>query len=643
MHAYFILPISGMMTLLAFAGFSGRQAALSAAEPPRIPPGAYGTNIHMIDRVGEDMENHQTVLESMKKAGCIWGRSDNYWRVYEREDGTWDFSDPDRFFQLANRIGVKILPVICAADLHVPKQYKPLSQHLPEYRKYLEKFVSRYHKQVKCWEISNEPDAGGPNTRIVEHKDPRKFMDLLSLSFQTIKAIDPEAVVVPGGMCGSDNDLVNYAYLEQLLKLGLAKNSDVINIHPYLDSNLPEEIYPQGLQRLHALLKKYGADQKPIWVTELGDSIGTPPDWKRYYQIAFEKAKINPAKTDLIVIEDPQWHFFTEGWMLNEETFGVKFRAKKAIRLKDLDKVPSDSVLLLGTNGDFPSAYLSALQRYLKRGGTIVSAWVMPLYFDIALAPDGTIRRTKISEKNNPPLHIGWEAFWTKKGVPSNFRNLKSDEPEMTGWRKFNMAGRFLSEQHLQKGDQFIPLVYAEEKAMKYPVAGVYRFNSQLKGNAIVSLMWGYPFKARTSHSSAKSWPRAALLLHAGGVDKVFSYKYRINKNRKRQDYGLHDWDLKKQDTAIALDTFFEVFPEKTKFSILHRHSPWIAKAVRPDGKTVHAVWLRQGKAKFQLHFDRPVEKAIDYLGKPLVIEGDCLEISDGPTYFIGPEKLTLP
>ncbi|MGF0036895.1 hypothetical protein [Victivallis vadensis] len=627
--------------LLNITGILLGGIVLSGTEPT-IPAGIYGTNIHMIDRVGEDMEDYQAVFASMRASGCLWGRSDNYWITNEPQPGKWYFEETDRFFRDARQAGITILPIFTAADLHLPAHYKPLSAHLSEYRAYLEKFVGRYRDSVKCWQISNEPNSGGSSTRQLECGDYRTYLNLLKLSYETIKATDPEATVVHAGIIGTDNSVTDFGYLERELSEGMANYCDVLSIHPYLESNYPEELYPAGLEKLRQLLKKYGAEHKPLWVTELGDSIGTPPEWEKYYPVAFREAGIDPARTTLLVIEDPEWNFFTEGWMLNAENLGVRFRTKCSIRMMELARQPADTVLLLGTNGDFPIRFYPALQDYLRRGGTIVSAWIMPLYFELTKENGKQVKRQKVEARHMKGLHLGWEAFWTQKGIPGEFSRLRSAFPDMPDFSRYRMAGRILSEKNLHPGDRLIPLIYAEDGGCQRPVAGVYRFNSEFKGNAIINLCWGYPFKARHASDSARTWPRSVLLLRAGGVDKVFTYKYRIHKNRTAQDYGLHNWNLKPLPGAQALKTLFRLFPEKTRIDVVNRDRPWIARGIRPDGKVVHAVWLRHGSAPFRLTFSGKLESVTDYQGLPLDWNDDKLVVTDAPLYLLGPETITV-
>lgn len=620
--------------------FAGCLAA--AGGEPAIPSGIYGSNVHLIDRVGEDMENYPALLNSMRSEGCTWGRSDNYWVTNEPAPGKWNFEETDRFFRDARKVGVTILPIFVCSDQHIPVHYRPFFSHLPEFRAYLERFVTRYRDTVKCWQISNEPNSGGGQTRMPACGDYRNYLKLLKLAHETIKKAAPEAAVIHAGLIGIDNELTGFDYLERELKEGMAQYCDVLSIHPYLESNHPEEIYPAGLERLKRLLKRYGAERKPLWVTELGDSIGTPPEWEKFYPAAFEKAGIDPARTVLAVIEDPEWNFFTEGWMLHEGNLGVKFREKRAIRLAGLKNLEPRSVLLLGTSGDFQAEFYPALQNYLRRGGTIVSTWVPPLFFELSRDKSGRQVRKKVERKYLAGLHLNWEAFWTCPGLPREFRTLRSAFPGMTDFGRFRMAGRVLSEANLKPGDALIPLVYGEENGIRYPVAGVYRFNSDFKGRAIVSLMWGYPFKARSAADSARSWPRSVLLLRAGGVEKVFTYKYRIHKNRTAQDFGLHSWNLEKHDGAVALETLFRLFPEGTSLRIVHRHNPWIIRGVRPDGRVVHAVWLRQGSREFRLNRHGMAAETVDYLGRSVKLPGGPVPVSDAPLYLSGPERVTV-
>lgn len=161
---------------------------------------------------------------------------------------------------------------------------------------YVSALVSRYSAgpyNVKYWAIYNEPDAasagnqtncaGRPGVEVFgDH--PQEYVNTLQLAYQIIKAPDPSAVVLLGGIaydCFTTDvscHLFVRDFLPDILDLGAASYFDAMNFHYYPNWDLRWESESGGLpgirgktQVIQAVLAAHGVT-KPIVCTELGSS-----------------------------------------------------------------------------------------------------------------------------------------------------------------------------------------------------------------------------------------------------------------------------------------------------------------------------------------------------------------------------------
>jgi hypothetical protein len=125
---------------------------------------------------------------------------------------------------------------------------------------------------VAAWEIWNEEDSaawwsGGP--------DPAAYAQLLKATYPVVKAADPNATVVLGGLVGND-----YPFLEGVYQAGGKGYFDAVGVHtdtacnvlsPYDFLRGPDNrmIVDSFLayREVHATMLANG-DDKPIWMTE---------------------------------------------------------------------------------------------------------------------------------------------------------------------------------------------------------------------------------------------------------------------------------------------------------------------------------------------------------------------------------------
>lgn len=208
---------------------------------------------------GDEHQVARQELKLMRSAGIGWVRTDFDWSGVEREPGTWQFDHLDETVAWAEAAGVRLLPIL---DYDVAWA-RPAHEHLDKWLDYVRRVVTRYKDRLRYWEVWNEPDLEG---FWKDKPNPKDYAKLLNATHATIKRIDPELVVLHGGVSG-----IPWSYLEGVYAAGGKDAFDVMNVHPYRYPSSPEQrpLY-DDLVRLRRLMEKHGDPAKPIWITEMG-------------------------------------------------------------------------------------------------------------------------------------------------------------------------------------------------------------------------------------------------------------------------------------------------------------------------------------------------------------------------------------
>ncbi len=165
----------------------------------------------------------------MRQADIGWARTDFDWTtVQPRQDGPWDYSLIDRTVQSAEEGGITILPIL-GYDV---AWARPAYKHLDAWRQYVRNIVSRYKGRLHYWEVWNEPDL---EQFWKDTPDAAHYTLLLKAAYEEIKAVDPSAQVLLGGVSGIPMD-----YLKGIYDAGGGAFFDIMNVHPYRYPLTPE-------------------------------------------------------------------------------------------------------------------------------------------------------------------------------------------------------------------------------------------------------------------------------------------------------------------------------------------------------------------------------------------------------------------
>jgi hypothetical protein len=248
-------------------------------------------------------------------------------------------------------------------------------------------------------------------------------------------------------------------------------------------------------------------------------------------------------------------------------------------------------------------------------------------------------------------FHVGWDAFWTREGVPSK-ATWQRPAKEFEGKIELDprlLAG-FLHTRNLKPGDVFIPVVEGGDEKFTGVLAGIYRFNSDLRGNFIFCLgcgpAWENQFIGETRQ--AEYIPRGILLSRLHGIDKVFIYNFRNDEwymkgDHREAHFGLVRQNLDPKPAFHSYRTLTRMCPagatppERTVNS-----AAYLVSWRRPDGKKVWALWSRFRPRTFEFKTEGKIESAVDFLGNELPIPEKTITVSPQIQYLVGPGKVTL-
>jgi len=586
----------------------------------------YGICAHLqrweYDRADEE-------LTMMQAAGINSVRFDLDWKILEREPGKWDFQKFDSLFQMAGGQHVEVLPILGYETAWA----NPAHRHLPEFLNYVETVIKRYGKNTPYVEIWNEQNhanswPGKPNGA--------EYASLLTAVSQKIKEINPKIKVVYGGTAG-----IPAGYLEDSFKAGAAQAADIIAVHPYRWSEVPESTLASDIVSLRALMTRYGAGDKPIWFTEMGYStVERIPFLPRLLPRLLAAMEMTPAETTCIVLQDQQYLYYTENPMFEIKELMPEVKAIKGIALPDLKTLPAapDTLLVLPENETFPAIFLPDLTDYLRRGGRVLSPGGLPFYFDLRREDDGRISKIQVNDRYIKELHLNWYTFWTRPGTPKSVNNFEFPAGDTGQPLPFLNGFRFFDDRNLASGDRLQPVLWGRQGDFCGIMAGVYHLDSDLKGKIAVCGNLANRNEGTSSRNQAELLARTMLISFAAGVERIYWYSLRSTEKDQfdREAYfGIIRKNLSPQPAYYAYKTLTAMFPPgSTALQITRRGVLHFANWRKPDGIPVSAVWTAQGNQPITIRLSGTLTCATDLLGQKQEMQPDasnCLSIKAGP------------
>jgi len=258
------------------AALSGCVAVFANALPgaTRLEPRlAVGVQFHCT--WSQTDARRTAIATSLAGAGVKTVRIDIGWQSLEPRRhrlSRWHIRLADRCVNLARARGMEVLGTLLwtpawangGRDQSTPPRRRADFAHFSRWA------ARHFRGRVDAWEVWNEP-----NDWSFWHGSARRYVRLLRAAYPAIKAGDPNALVVFGGLMHNDDRFLARAYAA-----GAHGAFDVMATHAY-QGDAPPETADDGddwwlithVPAIHDLMARHGDGGKPIWFTELGWSV----------------------------------------------------------------------------------------------------------------------------------------------------------------------------------------------------------------------------------------------------------------------------------------------------------------------------------------------------------------------------------
>ena len=276
-----LVNVTRLAILLAVAVALLAALPAGAAAQRAVPPLFYGANWEGEIEMNAPDSLRDAEHARMATSGVESVRVPFEWmRAQPRKGLPFDFTRTDRVVRHAAAHGLDVLPVVILAPRWA-RQHRDFAHSPPkapsDYARYLRALIDRYGpggafwvmnpalppRPITAWQIWNEPHLqyqwSIPNGRDYAPG----YGKLLRTAYRAIKAEDPLATVVLGGISN-----FSWQYLDHLYRKGRIKGAfDVAAMHPYTSK-------PSGVvtltKRFRIVMRRHGDPKLPIWITELG-------------------------------------------------------------------------------------------------------------------------------------------------------------------------------------------------------------------------------------------------------------------------------------------------------------------------------------------------------------------------------------
>lgn len=208
--------------------------------------------------------------ELMEDAFVRQTRTPFLWMGVEPRKGYYDWARFDRAVNTLSARNIDVIggllysaPWASSAPAGTPVadlQYYP-PKSMADYAAYAAAVVHRYKDRVHVWEVWNEPND---DLYWKSGEDPVAYAAMLKAAYVAIKAEDPTATVISGGLGGFE-----LSFMEGLRSQGALNSMDGFGLHTYVAGAPEKGLAAVWIDNAAAYLQRY-VGGKPIWITEMG-------------------------------------------------------------------------------------------------------------------------------------------------------------------------------------------------------------------------------------------------------------------------------------------------------------------------------------------------------------------------------------
>jgi hypothetical protein len=217
------------------------------------------------------------------RVNLAWGS------VQPGPDAPYDWGHYDPVILGAAQHGVRVLATVYSTPSWATPmaEIPPLGSSLPGFEDFVRAAARRYGPEGTLWQ--HHPDApklpittwqvwNEPNSPLFWKPSPDagRYLSLLRGFDSALRGVDPQARILIGGLFPTPRGGIPMGdFLTDLYEGGGRKLFDAVAIHPY--ARTPRDAIDR-IAQMRQVMRRFGDDGKPIWVTEVGwASAGTPP------------------------------------------------------------------------------------------------------------------------------------------------------------------------------------------------------------------------------------------------------------------------------------------------------------------------------------------------------------------------------
>ena len=322
---------------------------------------------------GTSQADINTTISSMAAAGIKWVRAGVSWAAGEEHgkgvSNQGYLSQMDYAVAQARAAGMEVLMPIAdgvpywasadpakyadASGQHWNKYWRPANAS--DYGDFMRAMVNRYKGfGVRTYEVWNEPNhsrfwPSGPNAS--------EFTALLAAAYPAVKAADPGATVLMGGLSKGD-----YNYLAQVYAAGGRSYFDAVAVHPYTGIVDPTWCWNQAgtaklavdafcsIEEVRNTMVANGDSAKSIWLTEFGWSTNSGSyGVTEAVQADFLTKALDRVRSSYPYVAASFWYNFRNNYWLNNAA--DDYEANLGLLRVDFSAKPSYDAMRLFTGG----------------------------------------------------------------------------------------------------------------------------------------------------------------------------------------------------------------------------------------------------------------------------------------------------
>ncbi|MBP5366265.1 MAG: hypothetical protein J6Y82_10155 [Bacteroidales bacterium] len=585
-------------------------STMATAQPSEILDNPYGICAHLTRWTDYNLRDKE--LELIKSIGIGNVRAD-FDATTLMKNNTFLTQIFDDVVASCEKQGITLLPILS----------RSVSKYAWEdsvtYNTYINFVLDRYSDRIKRWEYMNEPDLISSQ---LSYKDlASKYISTMPKAHRAINKKGGKMLM--GGLAA-----VHSGFWDQMLIENSMNNVDIMNFHYYTNYETPEYARNAFYKLITDPVSKYKY-KHPRWLTETGyhtegNKMSSNAFWNEIVPKCLSDLNIKKeAAIGIICDNDLELYGIRE----NETEFLIDggYGNIKYLTLNELDNLDPQTVPVLIPTRDeaFPSSKINALEDYLRKGGTIILSYGVPLYYD-------KVSKSEIKQVGDKYLrrfHMSALFWWLDNAkklgapeIPDRFELMEGLSDDYKWNYSKTYSARYMTADNLKQGDSLVQVVKAGNDKFMGCVAGIYKLRSDLKGNIIFQTRLDRTGNV-TETLQAKRLTRSILLAFSQGMDKVFIYNFKSfenDKNSSEDHFGIVHADLSPKPAFNAYATLIKMLPDKSVRPTMSQNKGLYNCVWRqPNGKKVEAYWTSIGDRKVKLK-RRKVKAIYDYMGNEI-------------------------